>query len=165
MTTTIRTTGSKTNGGTARPPTTADVVHAVQHLEDGRLTRARQALADLWAALIGGPPWLRSSVAHWLAVAAPDPAAELVWRDRAVEHAMACVDRSMPFAGTGWTVGGMLPRLLVASADAYARAGQPCAALEDLGRARVEAASLPLGPARSQLRRELSAAARRIEGR
>jgi hypothetical protein len=78
---------------------------------------------------------------------------------------MACVDRSMPFAGTGWTVGGMLPRLLVASADAYARAGQPCAALEDLGRARVEAASLPLGPARSQLRRELSAAARRIEGR
>ncbi|MDQ1630818.1 MAG: hypothetical protein QOC80_790, partial [Frankiaceae bacterium] len=67
MTTTIRTTGSKTNGGTARPPTTADEVHAVQHLEDGRLTRARQALADLWAALIGGPPWLRSSVAHWLA--------------------------------------------------------------------------------------------------
>ena len=78
---------------------------------------------------------------------------------------MACVDRSMPFAGTGWTVGDMLPRLLLASAQAYAAADQACAALEDLGRARDEVSSFPPGSAKDQLRRELAAATRTVERR
>jgi hypothetical protein len=171
MTTTSTTTsGITTSTRTGRAPTTQDVVRAAQHVQDGRLTRARLVLTDLWTALADGPAqtrcqWLRSSVAHWLAVAAADPAAELAWRDRAVEQALACNDRSMPFAGTGWTVGDMLPRLLLASAEAYARADQPCAAMEDLGRARTEVAAFPRGPARAQLRRELAAATYNVERR
>ncbi len=157
--------GTTTSAGTGRLTATSDVVRAAQHVQDGRLTRARLVLTDLWTALAGGPSWLRSAVAHWLAVSAADPAAELAWRDRAVEQALVCSDRSMPFAGTGWTVGDMVPRLLLASAEAYARADQPCAALEDLGRARAEVAAFPPGPARAQLRRELAAATYNVERR
>src|SRR3978361_1328195 len=106
MTTTSSRTGNTAPGRTAGPPTTVDVVHAVQHLEDGRLTRARQALADLWAALTGGPPWLRSSVAHWLAVAAPDTTTELVWGDRGGEQGLGCGERFLALVAGGWNAAG-----------------------------------------------------------
>jgi hypothetical protein len=112
-----------------------DIGEAVVDLGDGRLTRARRRLGALWAQAAPGSAH-RSAVAHWLGAVEDDVGAKVGWDERALEAAEAAEDWSVPFAGTGMTLGAMYPELHLELARGYRRLGSSCGALEHLALAR-----------------------------
>jgi hypothetical protein len=115
--------------------TAEDIAEAVTDLSDGRTTRARRRLGALWAQVEAGSPH-QAAVAHWLGVAEPDLEAKVRWDGRALEAAEGADDWTMPFAGTGLTLGGMYPELHLELARDYRRLGSSCGAMEHLALAR-----------------------------
>jgi hypothetical protein len=140
-----------------------DVLEAVFDLQDGRLTRARRRLAALWSQVPPGAPH-RSAIAHWLAAATPDVQGAVRWGEQAVAAADAAADWSLPFCGTGLTLGAMYPELHLELARAYLRVGSPCGALEHLAVARNAVEPTAAGERRVRLLGQVGRLAREVDG-
>jgi hypothetical protein len=124
-------------------PVAEEITAALRVLEDGRITRARRRLTELWSQLAGSSSTPhRSAVAHWLADAQSEVADELAWDERALAEAEALPEWSVPFAGTGHTVAAMYPQLHLALAEDYRRLDDAYGALEHLALARTSLSGL-----------------------
>ncbi|MET8555257.1 hypothetical protein ABZV64_09875 [Streptomyces sp. NPDC004959] len=102
-------------------------------LHAGDRAEARARLLALWEELPPGPGPHRCALAHYLAEAQDDPARRLDW-DLTALRAAGPGNRSL------------LPRLRLALAADYARAGRTSEARAHLVRAREAAESLTAGP-------------------
>jgi hypothetical protein len=140
-----------------------DIAEAVQDLSDGRRTRARRRLGALWAQASPGTVH-RSALAHWLALAEDDVEATLGWNERALEAAEAADDWSLPFPGTGLTLGAVYPELHLELARGYRRLGSSCGAMEHLALARNAVEMSGPDARRSWLRKQIATLQREING-
>lgn len=140
-----------------------DIAEAVRDLSDGRVTRARRRLGALWAQPAVGSAH-RSALAHWLAATEPDLEAKAGWDERALEAVEAADDWSVPFAGTGLTLGAVYPELHLELARDYRRLGSSCGALEHLALARNAVDMSAQDGRRAWLRREIRRLDREIDG-
>ena len=100
-----------------------EVMAAISRLHAGERATARSDLLELWSR-IGwkGDPYLRSTVAHFIADTEDDPEAELAWDLKALAAATVDSERG-DYSPVSASVAPFLPSLHLNVGDAYRRTG------------------------------------------
>lgn len=123
---------------------------AVARGHDGDAEGARRDLTRIWTDIeTTGRPFHRCVLAHYLADLYPDPAAALVWDERALAAALAAEADPAEAA----QLSGFFPSLRLNLADNHRRLGDFDAAAAQLARARELAPALPADGYGEQIRR------------
>lgn len=129
---------------TPTDPIMESIGNAITGGRTGDTTKARKELLALWESIgVGGDPFHRCTLAHYLADLYDDPARALAWDVRALDAADAVTDGRVQRHHAGLHIAGFYPSLHLNLADDYRRLGSFAAACEQIDAARERAPVLP----------------------
>ncbi|MDG4827399.1 hypothetical protein O7635_36615 [Asanoa sp. WMMD1127] len=121
----------------------ASIGAAVEQGRAGQRAQARETLTTLWSAT--DDPLHRCSIAHYLADLQDDPAAELLWDERALAAVTDLTDERAQRFHADLRVRGFLPSLRLNLADVHRRLGHPDEARRQVAAAEELLGDLPEG--------------------
>ena len=129
---------------TAPDPTMEAITAAVVRGRGGDVAGARSDLEALWSEIgVGGDPFHRCTLAHYLADLYDDAAVALVWDVRALDAADALGDERAQQHHASLQVAAFYPSLHLNLADNFRRLGSFDAAADHLARAEDRCTALP----------------------
>lgn len=129
---------------TAPDPTMEAITAAVVRGRRGDVAGARSDLEALWSEIgVGGDPFHRCTLAHYLADLYDDAAVALVWDVRALDAADALGDERAQQHHASLQVAAFYPSLHLNLADNLRRLGSFGSAADHLARAEERCSTLP----------------------
>jgi hypothetical protein len=125
-------------------PIMQQVNAAIALLHGGERAAAKAQFEAIWASIAQDPdPFHECTLAHFMADAQDDPAAELAWDLRALEAARRVPQRRAGNSHAGLAMRTFFPSLHLNVADAYRRLGDMVAARKHLEEGAALAGALP----------------------